>query len=124
MPKVHICFSSLSSSKLGLKSFSTTSLTEELENEDKIKELENLLEAQKYRIDKQNQRIIELEGIKQNEIQIISICNTGPIIEEDEEQKWPAEDSKDEDETIEKEDSLDGCILEEEENTDENQKIS
>ena len=97
-------------------------MTEELENEYKIKELENLLEAQKYRIDKQNQRIIELEGIKENENQIISLANTGPLIEEDEEQKWLAEDSKDEDETIEKEDSLDGCILEEEENTDENQK--
>ena len=122
MPKVHICFSSLSSSKLGLKSFSTTSLTEELENEDKIKELENLLEAQKYRIEKQNQRIIELEGIKENDNKIISMAKTEPKIEEVEEQRWLAEDSKHEDETIEKEDSLDGCILEEEENTDENQK--
>ena len=81
-----------------------------------------MLEAQKYRIDKHNQRIIELEGITENVNQIIPLANTGPLIEEDEEQKWPAEDSKDEDETIEKEDSLDGCILEEEENTDENQK--
>ena len=122
MPKVHIFFSSLSSSKLGLKSFSTTSLTEELENEDKIKELENLLEAQQHRIEKQNQRIIELEGIKENENQIISLANTGPLIEEDEEQKWPAEDSKHDNETIAKKNSFDGCILEEEENTDEKQK--
>jgi hypothetical protein len=105
-----------------LKSFSTTSLTEELENEDKIKELENLLEAQKYRIEKQNQRIIELEGVKENENQISSMDNTGLIIEEDDEQKWSVEDSKNDDETIAKEKSLDGCILEEEENTDENQK--
>ena len=97
-------------------------LTEELEKEDKIKELENLLEAQKYRIEKQNQRIIELEGIKENDNKIISMAKTEPKIEEVEEQRWLAEDSKHEDETIKKEDSLDGCILEEEENTDENQK--
>ena len=96
-------------------------MTEELEKEDKIKELENLLEAQKYRIEKQNQRIIELEGIKENENQIISMDNTEQIIEEDEEQKWRAEDFKHGDETNAKDDSLDGCILEEEENTDENQ---
>ena len=47
-----------------MKNLSTTSLTEELDNEDKIKELENLLEGKKYRIEKQNQRIIELEGIE------------------------------------------------------------
>ena len=105
-----------------MKSFSTTSLIEELENEDKIKELENLLEAQKYRIEKQNQRIKELEGIKENDNKIISMAKTEPKKEEVEEQKWQAEDSTHEEETIEKEDSLDGCILEEEENTDENQK--
>ena len=58
-------FSSLSS-KLGIKSFSTTSLTKELEKEDKIKELENLMEVQKAVIVKQNQRITELEEVNEN----------------------------------------------------------
>ena len=44
-----------------MKSFSTSSLTTELEREDKLKELQNLLEKQKLMIEKQNQRIIELE---------------------------------------------------------------
>jgi hypothetical protein len=44
--------------------------------------------------------------------------NTEPIIEEDEDQKWRAEDFKHVDAN---DDSLDGCILEEEGNADENQ---
>ena len=44
-----------------MKSFSTTSLVEEIEKEDRIKELENMLETQKSIIDKQFQRIMELE---------------------------------------------------------------
>ena len=44
-----------------MKSFSTTSLVEEIEKEDRIKELENKLETQKSIIDKQFQRIMELE---------------------------------------------------------------
>ena len=81
-------------------------MIEELENEDKIKELENLLEAQKYRIEKQNQRIKELEGIKENDNKIISMAKTEPKKEEVEEQKWQAEDSKHGDETNAKDDSL------------------
>ena len=97
-------------------------MTEDLEKEDKIKELENLLEAQKYKIERQNQRIIELEEIKENENQIISMDNTEQIIEDDEEQKGSAEDFKHADETNAIDNSLAGCILEEEENTDENQE--
>lgn len=44
-----------------MKSFSTTSLVEDIQNEDRIKELENLLEKQKTIIEKQFQRIMELE---------------------------------------------------------------
>ena len=57
---VYCVFSSFSS-KLRMKSFSTTSLVGELEKEDRIKELENMLDAQKLRIENQNQRILELE---------------------------------------------------------------
>ena len=63
--KLFPCFSSFPS-KLGIKSFSTTSLTKELEKEDKIKELENLMEVQKAVIVKQNQRITELEEVNEN----------------------------------------------------------
>ena len=41
-------------------------MTKELEKEDKIKELENLMEVQKAVIVKQNQRITELEEVNEN----------------------------------------------------------
>ena len=44
-----------------MKSFSTTSLVEEVEKEDKIKELEDMVETQKNIIEKQFQKIMALE---------------------------------------------------------------
>ena len=46
---------------MGMKSFSTTSLAAEIEKEDKIRELENMLDDQRMIIDNQNRRIEELE---------------------------------------------------------------
>ena len=44
-----------------MKSFSTTSLVEEVEKEDKIKELEDMVETQKSIIERQFQKIMALE---------------------------------------------------------------
>ena len=44
-----------------MKSFSTTSLVEEIEKEDRIRELENMVETQKSIIEKQFQKIMVLE---------------------------------------------------------------
>ena len=95
-----------------MKSFSTTSLVGELEKEDRIKELENMLDAQKWRIENQNQRIIELEENEKVGIKIIPMISTDPIYEENEMMNC----STDDDDTIYLKDvSFDNCISEEEE---------
>ena len=86
-----VSFSSLSSD-LGMKSFSATSLTGDLEKEDKIKELENLLETQKCIIEKQNKRISELEVTEKSQIKI------DVILEQTENDIFCTEDSKPDDE--------------------------
>ena len=100
-----------------MKSFSTTSLVGELEKEDRIKELENMLDAQKWRIENQNQRIIELEENEKVGIKIIPMISTDPIYEENKRTNCSTE----EDDNINLEDiHLDNCISEEEEIMDEN----
>ena len=50
---------------MGMKSYSTTSLASDLEKEDRIRELEILLDDQRMQIEKQNQRIRDLERVQQ-----------------------------------------------------------
>ena len=47
---------------MGMKSFSTMSITAEMEREDKIRELETVVDDQRSIIEHQNQRIHELEA--------------------------------------------------------------
>ena len=78
-------------------------------------------------IEKQNKRIIELEEtnveIKENEIKIIPRLNIEPLYEETIKDKCMTEeyknndDSKFDDETSAQDDSIEGCIREEGENT-------
>ena len=94
-----------------MKSFSTTSLIGELEKEDKMKELESLLETQKCIMEKQNQRIQELEEIKTNQTKISHEINVKPIYEEKGEMYSP-EDSKKDDEIVEQDGDVNGCTPE------------
>ena len=94
-----------------MKSFSTTSLVGEFEKEDRIKDLESMLDAQKWRIENQNQRILELEENEKVEIKIIPMISTDPILEENKRMNC----STKEDDNI----NLDNCIREEEETMDE-----
>ena len=52
---------------MGIKSFSTTSLVQEIEKEDKIRELENMLDDQRIIIKNQNRKISELEMARETE---------------------------------------------------------
>ena len=51
------------SSRMGMKSFSTMSITAEIEKEDKIRELEIVVDDQRTVIENQNLRIQELEVV-------------------------------------------------------------
>ena len=84
------------SSRLGMKSFSTMSITGEIEKEDKIRELEIVVDDQRAVIQNQNLRIQELEvavseignGFHQNGFsQNQSEQNTDREQEENEEQE-------------------------------------
>ena len=50
---------------MGMKSFSTMSITAEMEKEDKIRELESVVDDQRSIIEHQNQRIHQLETVVQ-----------------------------------------------------------
>ena len=62
---------------MGMKSFSTTSLAEirEIEKEDKIRELENMLDDQRIIIDNQNRKISELEMARETELSTNNFSN-------------------------------------------------
>ena len=93
-----------------MKSFSTTSLVEEIEKEDRIKELENMLVTQKSIIDKQFQRIMELEktsgGLRESK-DLVSEINSI-----DEEKECLSDNSKD-GEAFEEESFPDASTVEE-----------
>ena len=65
-----------------MNSFSTTSLAGVFEKEDRIKELENMLDAQKLGIENQSHRILELKENKKAGTKTIPMTSTQPIYEE------------------------------------------
>ena len=92
---------------MGMKSFSTTSLAEighrEVEKEDKIRELENMLDDQRIIIDNQNRKISELEMARERELSTNNLSNGNGIhnngaIEQSGEQYKNREDEENEDE--------------------------
>ena len=60
---------------MGMKSFSTTSLVAEIEKEDKIRELENMLDDQRIIIDHQNRKISQLEKARETEFSKNNFAN-------------------------------------------------
>ena len=79
-----------------MKSFSTTSLVEEIEKEDRIRELENMVETQKSIIEKQFQKIMVLEEGTTNVIVSNNMTsNSGLPNEEKEDEKCVSEDVED-----------------------------
>ena len=58
-----------------MKSFSTTSLVAEIEKEDKIRELENMLDDQRIIIDNQNRKISQLEKAREAEFSKNNFAN-------------------------------------------------
>ena len=58
-----------------MKSFSTTSLVAEIEKEDKIRELENMLDDQRIIIDNQNRKISQLEKARETEFSKNNLTN-------------------------------------------------
>ena len=62
-----------------MKSFSTTSLVAEIEKEDKIRELENMLDDQRIIIDNQNRKISELEKARETEFSKNNFANGNGI---------------------------------------------
>ena len=88
---------------MGMKSFSTTSLAEighrEVEKEDKIRELENMLDDQRIIIDNQNRKISELEMARETELSTNNITNgIHDSIQQSGEQYKNTEDEENEDE--------------------------
>ena len=73
-----------------------------MEKEDKIKELENLLETQKCIIATQNQRILKLEETEKNMIEVFDKTDIDPISEKRENYECISEYSKNYEETTEK----------------------
>ena len=85
---------------MGLKSFSTTSLVAEIEKEDKIRELENMLDDQRIIIDNQNRKISELEQVRETEFSKNNFANgmhNNDAIEQSGEHYKNGEDEENED---------------------------
>ena len=86
---------------MGMKSFSTTSLVAEIEKEDKIRELENMLDDQRIIIDNQNRKISELEMAIETEFSRNNFTNgmtNNDAIEQSEDHYKNGHDEENEDE--------------------------
>ena len=84
-----------------MKSFSTTSLVAEIEKEDKIRELENMLDDQRIIIDNQNRKISELEMARETEFSrnnFTNGMNNNDAIEQSEDHYKNGHDEENEDE--------------------------
>lgn len=83
---------------MGMKSFSTTTLAD-IEKEEKIRELENMLDDQRIIIDNQNRKISELEMARETELSTNNITNgIHDSIQQSGEQYRNTEDEENEDE--------------------------
>ena len=84
-----------------MKSFSTTSLVAEIEKEDKIRELENMLDDQRIIIDNQNRKISELEMARETEFSrnnFTNGMNNNDAIDQSEDHYKSGHDEENEDE--------------------------